>query len=116
MTAFLPEPAFWREDDKPYPSLIEQSLVREDRLLRWEVRAAQWRAHELALAAFGPGVRMSMTGIRQRGRLRGLLRLDVPFVDLGSHQDRESRFMASVQADPLLARVPLVYVVGPAED
>lgn len=113
MTAFLPQRPAWREDDTPYPALIERSLAREDQLLRWEVRAAQWRAHDLALATFGPGVRTAMTGLRQRGSLRGLLRLDVPFTDLDTHRDREARFMASVHADPLLARVPLLYVVGP---
>ena len=116
MTAFLPEAASWREDDQPYPALLERSLLREDQLLRWEVRAAQWRAHELAVAAFGPGIQMSLTGLRQHGELRGLLRLDVPFQDLHGHLEREARFMASVNADPLLTRVPLIYVVGPIED
>lgn len=116
MTAFLPRIAVPLEDDGPYATQLERSLFIEERLQRWEVRAAQWRAHELAQSAFGAGVHMSMTGLRHNGSLRGLLRLDVPFEDLETHLDREARFMASVSLDPVLTRVPLLYVVGPIED
>jgi len=116
MTAFLPRIAVPLEDDGPYAAETERSLFIEERLQRWEVRAAQWRAHELALNAFGRGVQMSLTGLRHHGSLRGLLRLDVPFEDLETHQDREARFMASVRHDPVLTHVPLLYVVGPIED
>lgn len=80
---------------------------------RWEVRAAQWRALELASAVFGPGVRGTLTGVRSEGRLRGLLRLDVPFDSLEAHKAREERFLGMVADDPLMTRVPLLFVVGP---
>ena len=56
---------------------------------------------------------MGLTGIRGRGEVRGLLRLDVPFDDLCKHHDREARFMATVLTDPVLSAVPLLYVIGP---
>jgi hypothetical protein len=37
----------------------------------------------------------------------------VPFADLDQHREREARFMAAVAADPVLAHIRLVYVVGP---
>jgi hypothetical protein len=40
----------------------------------------------------------------------------VPFQDLNVHRAREARFMAAVEMDPLLANVPLVYVIGPDGD
>ena len=116
MTAFLPRTAVWLEDDRPQPEQLDRALSVAERIQRWEVRAAQWRAQELAEATFGPGVEMSLLGLRNHGRLRGLLRLDVPFVDLDVHQEREARFLSAVHSDPLLNRVPLVYVVGPLED
>jgi len=115
MTAFLPTNAVWKEDNRPHPAQLERSLLQEERIQRWEVRAAQWRARELAEAAFGVGVHMSLVSLRHRGSLRGLLRLDVHFEDLESHLDREASFMAAVQRDPLLTRVPLLYVIGPNE-
>ena len=59
---------------------------------------------------------MAMTGVRGSGEMRALLRLDVPFVDLDVHRSREARFMAAVEMDPLLANVPLLYVIGPHDD
>ena len=98
--------------DRPEPHL--QGVVSEaERIGRWEVRAAQWRALELARHAFGAQARGSMIGLRHQGPMRGLLRLDVPFEDLDEHRRREAHFLGMVGADPLLSRVPLVYVVGP---
>jgi len=116
MSAFLPRTAVWMEDNRPYPAQLDRTLQQEDQIQRWEVRAAQWRARELAEAVFGADVRMSLVSLRQRGNLRGLLRLDVAFEDLDSHLNREASFMAAVQRDPLLTRVPLLYVIGPNED
>jgi hypothetical protein len=101
--------------DLPEPRL--QGILSEDeRAERWEVRAAQWRALELARVAFGPQVRGTLLGMRTRGGLRGLLKLDVPFVDLHAHQRREAAFLGMVGADPLMAQVPMVFVVGPHGD
>jgi hypothetical protein len=98
--------------DAPEPRL-EQILDDRERVARWEVRAAQWRAHELALEAFGGPVRMHLMGMRLRGPMRGLLEMGVPFEDLDVHRAREARFLAAVSADPVLSRIPLVYVLGP---
>jgi hypothetical protein len=116
MTAFLPDTSGWLEDDRPNPEQLDRALTVEERQQRWEVRAAQWRAHELATETFGPGVALSLIGLRHHGRLRGLLRLDVPFRDLDAHAEGEARFLAAVHQDPILTRVPLLYVVGPLED
>ena len=92
---------------------LQEHLSEEERLGRIEVRAAQWKALELARAVFGENVGMAMIGLRHRGPLRGLLRLDVPFDSLERHRERQDVFLSLVGQDPLLARVPLVYVVGP---
>ncbi len=117
MSALLPlRPDGQGQDGgRPDTSLLER-LTEERRTGRWEVRAAQWRALELARAAFGPGVRATLLGIRHRGSLRGLLKLDVPFTDLDIHREREAAFLGMVGDDPLMTRVPLVFVVGPDGD
>jgi hypothetical protein len=96
----------------PEPRL-QGVLTEEERMGRWEVRAAHWRALELANAAFGGPVRSSLLGLRHRGPMRGLLRLDVPWEGLELHREREAVFLSMAGADPLLSRVPLVYVLGP---
>lgn len=114
MSGVLPPLLDGRDErgDRPAAGLLE-ILTEEQRLGRWEVRAAEWRALELARSAFGPEVRASLLGMRDRGALRGLLKLDVPFVDLELHREREAAFLGMVWADPLMARVPLVFVLGP---
>jgi hypothetical protein len=84
-----------------------------ERRARWEVRAAQWRARELAEVVFGQVTSMGLSGIRGSGQIRGMLRLGVPFVDLAAHRQHEARFLAAVAGDELLAEVGLVYVIGP---
>lgn len=83
---------------------------------RWEVRAAQFRALELARQAFGRGARGSMLAVRHRGAIRGLMHLDVPFVDLEAHRAREDTFLAMAANDPLLRQIPLIYVLGAAHE
>jgi hypothetical protein len=104
-TPFVPEPE--------HAARQIDALTREERLRRWEVRAAQWRACELAVETFGEGVEASLVSLRTTGPLRGLLRLDVPFDSLPDHRTREAAFLASVGSDALLSQVPLVYVLGP---
>jgi hypothetical protein len=106
-----PEGGGERSDRPDAP--LQERLSEEERLGRIEVRAAQWKALELARAVFGKEVGVAMIGLRPRGPLRGLLRLDVPFDSLERHREREGVFLSLVGQDPLLARVPLVYVVGP---
>lgn len=98
--------------DRPEPHFLGV-LTEAERIGRWEVRAAQWRALQLARHAFGSEATASMIGLRHHGAMRGLMKLDVPFEDLDEHRRREAHFLGLVHADPLLARVPLVYVVGP---
>lgn len=98
--------------DRPESHLLGVRTEAE-RKGRWEVRAAQWRAMELARAAFGVGVRGTLMGLRHDGALRGLLKLDVPFDSLDLHSAREKTFLEMVSDDPLMARVPLLFVVGP---
>ena len=113
MTAFLPYRAGGVEGEPDHLRLQQEPDAPAERRARWEVRAAQWRAHELAHLVFGGVSDMGLVGLRQAGEMRGLLRLDVPFDDLDVHLDREARFMAAVATDPLLSTVPLLYVIGP---
>ena len=114
MSAFLPlRPGGGNErSDLPEPRL-QSVLTEEERQGRWAVRAAQWRALDLAQQTFGINVRVQLIGGRAHGPMRGILRLDVPFLDLEHHRVREARFLSMVSADPLLACVPFVYVLGP---
>ena len=112
MSAFIPSYAEQNESRHDNTVLRQEPYSPSEQRNRWEVRAAQWRAREIAqlvLAVFWIG----LTGIRGRGEVRGLLRLDVPFDDLCKHHDRETRFMAAVLTDPVLSAVPLLYVIGP---
>jgi hypothetical protein len=93
---------------------VDPTLGEEPAHWRWEARAAQWRAMELAEHVFGGEVSARLSGRSGRTPFRGLLHLDVPFADLDTHRAREAVFLASAAVDPILARVPFVYVLGPA--
>ena len=93
--------------------LYLQSSEPAERQARREVRAAAWRAREIAEVVFGRVSESSLVGLRSDGPLRGLMRLDVPFVNLRVHEDRQAQFMAAVDLDPILERVGLVYAIGP---
>lgn len=116
MSSLLPTRPEGSGPERDHPRLHQRPLSAEEARSRWEVRAAQWRARELAEVVFGPVSAMALSGLRGRGPLRGLLRLDVPFRDLDEHRVREARFMAAVESDPLLTSVPLVYVFGAGVD
>jgi hypothetical protein len=116
MTAFVPTGSFGPEPEPEHPQLRQRPLSPAEQRARWAVRAAQWRAREIAEHVFGSVSSMGLTGIRGQGPMRGLLRLDVPFADLEAHRRREGRFMDAVRADPLLALVPLVFVISPDAD
>ena len=117
MSALFPSRASGGDGGSDLPEPRLQGILSDaERAARWEVRAAQWRALELARVAFGPEVRGTLLGMRTRGGLRGLLKLDVPFVDLDAHHRREAAFLGMVGSDPLMAQVPLVFVVGPDGD
>jgi hypothetical protein len=113
VSALLPPGARGGLPEPEHPRLQERPLSDRERRARWEVRAAQWRARALAEAVFGRVGESSLVGARAGGALRGLLRLQVPFDDIHRHREREASFLAAVEADPVLASVRLVYVIGP---
>lgn len=115
MSGLLPARAGGRDPERDHPAQLERALTPSEVSARWEVRAAAWRARELAESVFGE-VESALYGLRVNGPIRGLVRLDVRFVELDAHLDREDRFRALVALDPILSRVPLVYVVGPRAD
>lgn len=112
MSAF-PGPAGGAPFDPEPTSLRERPLSHAERRARWEVRAAQWRARELAERVFGGVGETALLGMRAEGPLRGLVRMSVPFRGLPDHREREERFMAAVREDPVLSRIRLVYAIGP---
>ena len=113
MSAFLPPNSPGADTEPDHPRLQERPLSRAEEKARWEVRAAQWRARELAESVFGAVSDTGLTSVRSSGPLRGLMRLQVPFHDLDVHRAREARFLAAVESDPILSDVRLVYVFGP---
>ena len=114
MRGFLPLGARGGPPEPEHPSLQQRPLTEAEQRGRWEVRAAQWRARAIAELVFGPVAESSLVGAKASGALRGLLRLRVPLAGLQQHREREARFLAAVEADPVLAHVPLVYVIGPS--
>ena len=89
--------------------------IREERVSsrrRWSIRAAQWRALELAREVFGDGA-ARLEGFPPRGAFEGLVHLSVPFRDLKTHRHLEARFSGLAGRDELLSRVPLVFVFEP---
>lgn len=113
MSSFVPSTAAGSKPEPDHPRLHQRPFSLAEHRARWEVRAAVWRARELASLVFGGVATSSLLALRPEGPMRGLLRLDVPFDDMYAHEDREARFMAAVESDPILARVRLVYVFGP---
>ncbi len=113
MTAFLPAGPRGGAADPDHPRLQQRPHSPAERRARWEVRAAQWRAREIAESVFGRVASASLIGIRAGGEMRGLLELGVPFSDLALHERRQAIFLSAVEADPVLAQVPLVYVLAP---
>lgn len=113
MSAFLPRSATGSPVHPDHPRLCSRPPSRSEQRARWEVRAAQWRAREIAESVFGRVAGSALIGLRSDGPLRGLLQLQVPFCDLDAHREREARFLDAAAADPILERIRLVYVFGP---
>ena len=113
MNEFVPSKSFGDLPESEQFRLQMQTSEFAERRARKEVRAATWRAREIAEVVFGRVIQSSLVGLRLDGRLRGLMRLDVPFVDLHAHEDRQAQFIAAVNLDPILKRVSFVYVIGP---
>lgn len=91
----------------------EVEETRRSRRARWEVRAGQWRALELAREVFGDEASIELASYPDRGAFRGMVHVGVPFCDFDDHRERESRFEALATVDPVLERVPLIFVFDP---
>jgi hypothetical protein len=113
VSAFLPRPATGSPHQPDHPRLCSRPRSLSEQRARWEVRAAQWRAREIAESVFGRVASTALIGLRSDGPLRGLLHLEVPFRDLDAHREREALFLDAAAADPILERIRLVYVFGP---
>ena len=113
MSAFLPESVYGTAAEPEHPRLHQRPLSPAEQRARWEVRAAQWRARDIAESVFGRVESASLLSLRAAGPLRGLLHLEVPFRDLEVHRDREQRFLAAVETDSILAQIRLVYIFAP---
>ena len=92
---------------------VDPTLGVQSATWRWEARAAQWRACSLAESVFGGKVEARLSGRAGRPPFRGLLHLDVPFQDLETHRALEAVFLTCASRDPILRRIPLVFVLGP---
>jgi len=93
---------------------IDPTIAVQESRQRWETRAAQWRARDLAELVFGGEVEARLSGRGSSQTFRGMLHLTVPFADLDTHRAREAVFLASAAADPVLTQVPFVFVLSPA--
>lgn len=95
--------------------------IRESRY-RWTLQSARWRARELAETIFDGEVAVRLqseslgAGAAGGFPFRGLLHLDVPFHDLELHRVRERIFTACAGDDPVLSRVPFLFVFNPDPD
>ncbi len=107
------------DDHEPGSGLLDPIVAQAHERERWEARAAQWRARALAEAVFGgprgADVEAHLAGRAPGGPFRGLLHLRVPFDGLASHRQREAAFLTLAAQDPVLSRVPLLYVFGAGE-
>jgi hypothetical protein len=92
---------------------VDPTLGEQTASWRWEARAAQWRARELAESVFGGQVNARLTGRAGRQPFRGMLYLEVPFHDLATHRALEAVFLACASGDAVLGQIPLVFVLGP---
>jgi hypothetical protein len=107
----------WADDDPKETTVhLDPLLSRRLEGRRWELRAAQWRAWELAEAVFGSRVRLGLKKGNGPGTFRGLITLFVPFRSLEDHRGREELFLSWAGADPVLARVPFIYVFEPVPE
>jgi hypothetical protein len=115
VSGFVPSrPSTQGSRDEP-TTLFDPRLHEAWQEQRWELRAAQWRALALAERVFGAGVRASLSGSALEGAFRALLHLDVPFDCIDRHRDLEARFTAAAGMDPVLVRVPFIYVFSGVE-
>ncbi len=89
---------------------LEYHEERRSARFRWSLRAAQWRALEIARAVFGQEAEARLASYGRGGGFDGLLYLRVPFHGLDDHLSREHRFTWLAGADEVLEQVPLIFV------
>ena len=92
---------------------VDPLISRRVETRPWELRAAQWKARFLAEMAFEGRVDVSLVGRPGYPSFRGLLYLQVPFRDLPDHERRQALLLRWSGEDPILARVPLIFVFEP---
>jgi hypothetical protein len=92
---------------------LDPLLSRRVETRPWQLRAAQWRAVELAELAFGEGVVGELAGRGGFSPFRGLLTLTVPFQELADHRRKEEVFLSWALRDPILTQVPFVFLFRP---
>ncbi len=92
---------------------IDPLLAQRVERRPWELQSAKWRAQFFAEMAFGAPVEVSLAGRPGYPEFRGLVYLSVPFRHLQDHTSRQALFLAWAGADPILGRVPLIYVFEP---
>ena len=109
---FFPGPPILPDDPEEIVTL-DPLLERRLETQAWRIRSAQWRAVALAEAAFGQRVTGRLAGRGGFDRFKGLLTLSVPFRGLEDHRYRESLFLAWTSQDPVLSRVPFVFIFFP---
>jgi hypothetical protein len=119
LTAILPTGPGNLAREPEATSIQDPRRETEQQRFRWEIRAAQWRALEIARAIWGESVSASLSGYGSRGAFRGLLHLEVPLAggsrfDLELHREREDAFTRAAGRDPVLERIPLVYLLDVA--
>jgi hypothetical protein len=113
MDELLRSPRGGPDPDPQATEHVDPFLARRVETRPWELRSAQWRAWALAERAFEAGVTTSLVGRPGYPSFRGLLHLQVPFHDLADHDARQSLFLSWAGRDPVLSRVPLVFVFEP---
>lgn len=92
---------------------IDPLLARRVETRPWELQSAKWRAQFFAEMAFGAPVEVTLAGRPGYPDFRGLIYLSVPFRHLSDHNSRQALFLAWAEGDPVLGRIPLIYVFEP---
>lgn len=114
MDELIRPPASGTAPDREVTEHIDPLLSRRIETRPWELRSAQYRAWALAEMAFGGRVNASLVGRPGYPTFRGILYMTIPFRDLDDHETRQSIFLRWAGADPVLGRIPLVFVFEPA--
>lgn len=96
------------------PGWEERRNARAEATDRWELRAGEWAALDLARHVFGETAEARLSGWSARAPFRGLLTLRVPFRSLADHRRREQVFLLLAARDPVVSQVPFVYVFEPS--